>query len=83
VGGSGVGARATGTRKGGGIGGSIDASDVMTLAKNGSGGGGGRTKLLSVGGFGVTGIGDGGGGSKGAVELLFAGNDAFRDVPHV
>jgi len=58
----------------------------MTLTKNGSGGGGGRTKLLSVGGldgFGATGIGAGGGGGKGAVELLFAGNDAFRDVPHV
>jgi len=74
------------TRKGGGIGGSIGASAVTELAKSGSGGGGGRIKpppLGEVGGFGATGAGGGGGGGKGAVELLLAGRDAFRDVPHV
>lgn len=87
LGGSGVGARATGgTRRGGGIGGSIGASDVTTLAKSGGGGGGGRTKppLGGVNGIpGATGTGGGGGGGKGIAELLLAGGDAFRDVPHV
>jgi len=89
LGGSGVGARATGsTRRGGGIGGSIGASDVTTLAKSGGGGGGGRTKPVPFGEVGGpdatgTGTGGGGGGGKGVVELLFAGSDAFRDVPHV
>lgn len=80
-----MGARAIGTRRGGGIGGSIDASDVAMLAKSGGGGGGGRTKPLPFGevnGLGATGTG-GSGGGKGAVELLLAGNDAFRNVPHV
>lgn len=75
-----------GTRKGGGIGGSIGASAIIELAKSGGGGGGGRIKppLGGVGGFGgATGAGGGGGGGKGAVELLLAGRDAFRDVPHV
>jgi hypothetical protein len=87
--GSGVGARATGgTRRGGGIGGSIGASAVAEvadtviaapLAKRSGGGGGGRMK---DGGFGTTfGAGGGGGGGKGPVVLLFAGSDPFRDVP--
>lgn len=87
LGGSGVGARAIGgTCKGGGIGGSIGASAIIELAKNGGGGGGGKIKpppLGEVDGFGATGARGGGGGGKGTVELLLAGRDAFRDVPHV